>query len=159
MKYHQDIHHRKSIRLKNFNYSTSAIYFITLCIHNRECVLGKIIEGRMHLSLVGECVKNEWLSLQDRFPNAILDIFVTMPNHFHGIIYLQENNKISLGNIIRSFKSISAIKANQVSNKSGAFWQRNYWDRIVRNEQELNGLREYIENNPLKWELDSLYKP
>lgn len=158
MKFNPDIHHRKSLRLKHFNYSNVSAYFVTVCIQHKECLLGSIINSNNYLSPAGELIQNEWSSLYLRFPQITLDISVVMPNHFHAIIFIKENNTAQLGEIIRVFKSISAIKANQLLNRSGQpFWQRNYWERIIRNEQELDSLREYITNNPLQWEMDSLY--
>jgi len=176
MKYSPDVHHRRSIRLKNYDYSQAGAYFVTLCIQNRECVLGEIIDRNMHLSPVGENVLLQWTNLPQRFAGLELDVFVVMPNHFHSIIsinpvgaplaapYFVSNEKgaassaPTVGKILRAFKSISAIEGNRLLNRSNQpFWQRNYWEHVIRNEKELMTLRQYILSNPAQWELDSLY--
>jgi putative transposase len=91
MVYNPDIHHRKTLRLPNYDYSSVGYYFITICIHNRECLLGEIKNGVMILNEIGEMMKNEWLKLSERFDFINLDIFGLMPNHLHGIIEIIEN--------------------------------------------------------------------
>ena len=80
-----------------------------------------------------------------------------MPNHIHGIIFLQgaASSAPTLGRVVRAFKSISAIGANRLLNRAGQpFWQRNYFEHVVRDEDELHALRQYIRDNPLNWEVD-----
>lgn len=168
MKYNPDVHHRRSIRLKNYDYSQTGAYFITLCIQNRECLLGEIVDGNMHLSPTGENVFFQWTNLPQRFSGLELDVFVVMPNHFHAIISINSvgqgaalgaaSGAPTVGRILRAFKSISAIEGNRLLNRSNqSFWQRNYWEHVIRNEKELMTLRQYILSNPAQWELDSLY--
>jgi len=176
MKYNPDVHHRRSIRLKNYDYSQAGAYFITLCIQNRECLLGEIIDRKMQLSPVGESVFLQWTSLPKRFAGLELDVFVVMPNHFHASISINpvgaslakpcfvSNEKgaassaPTVGKILRAFKSISAIEGNKLLERSNQpFWQRNYWEHVIRDEKELMMLRQYIVDNPAQWELDSLY--
>jgi REP element-mobilizing transposase RayT len=168
MKYNPDVHHRRSIRLKNYDYSQAGAYFITLCVQNRECVFGEIVDRHMHLSPVGENVFLQWTNLPQRFAGLELDAFVVMPNHFHAIILINPVGQCAalgaasgaptLGRILRAFKSISAIEGNRLLNRSNQFfWQRNYWEHVIRNEKELMTLRQYILSNPAQWELDSLY--
>lgn len=168
MKYNPDVHHRRLIRLKNYDYSQAGAYFITLCIQHRECVLGEIIDRNMHVSPVGENVFLQWTNLPQRFSGLELDVFVVMPNHFHAIISINPlgqgavlgaaSGAPTVGKILRAFKSISAIEGNRLLNRSNqSFWQRNYWEHVIRNEEELMTLRQYILNNPAQWELDSLY--
>ncbi|MDP4999472.1 MAG: hypothetical protein NWQ41_10940, partial [Saprospiraceae bacterium] len=85
-KYNPNIHHRKSIRLKGYDYSQAGLYFITICIQHRACLFGHITKGEMILNDAGNMVKNEWLNLKTRFPNIELHDYVVMPNHFHGIL-------------------------------------------------------------------------
>lgn len=87
-KYDPDKHHRRSIRLKHYDYSTSGHYFVTICIQNRACLLGNIVAGQMQLNDAGRMVKQSWIDLPNRFPHIALDKFIVMPNHFHGIISL-----------------------------------------------------------------------
>jgi putative transposase len=88
MSYNPEIHHRRSIRLKDYDYSSGGAYFITICVKNRECLFGEIIEGKMNLSEIGEIAHNNWLNIPEHFNNVILDEFVVMPNHIHGILIL-----------------------------------------------------------------------
>lgn len=168
MKYNPDVHHRCSIRLKNYDYSQVGAYFVTMCIQNRECLLGEIVDRNMHLSPVGENVLLQWTNLPQRFSGLELDAFAVMPNHFHAIISINPvgqgavlgaaSSAPTLGKILRAFKSISAIEGNRLLNRfNRSFWQRNYWEHVIRNEKELVTLRQYILNNPAQWELDSLY--
>jgi putative transposase len=92
MKYNPDIHHRRSIRLKGYDYSQNGAYFVTICTQNRECLFGEIMNGEMVLNDAGEIMKKWWLELENKFPNFGLDVFVVMPNHFHGIIVI-DNEK------------------------------------------------------------------
>jgi REP element-mobilizing transposase RayT len=86
MSYNPEIHKRKSIRLKGYDYSQEGLYFITLCCQNRECLFGQIHNGSMILNDAGKMIENEWLNLENRFPNIELHEFIVMPNHFHGIL-------------------------------------------------------------------------
>jgi len=88
MKYNPDKHRRQSIRLKNFDYSQSSVYFVTICTHSHECVFGEIMNGEMHLSENGRIVDIEWAKTNDKRDNVVLDTYVVMPNHFHGIVIL-----------------------------------------------------------------------
>jgi len=135
-------------------------------------MLGNIINGLARLFPVGNVAKKFWLEIPKHFQNVELDQFVIMPNHIHGVIMiydykpvgvqyiepLQENKYQhiipgSIGSIIRSYKSAVTRWCNK-NNHQNFQWQRNYYEHIIRNENELNRIREYIQNNPLKWELD-----
>ena len=138
---------------------------MTICAYQRECLL----EG----ASVAALVKQVWQELPQRFPGVVLDEFVVMPNHVHFIVWITAANENvgaglalpnkkgaassapTLGNVVRAFKSITAIAINRHLGRSGTpLWQRNYYEHIIRNEEELNRLREYIYNNPLRWHLD-----
>ena len=86
MKYNPEIHHRRSIRLKEYDYSQAGAYFITMCTWQKECLFGKILNAEIMLSSVGKIVQQEWCNISKRFLNVELDTFVIMPNHLHGII-------------------------------------------------------------------------
>lgn len=88
MTYSPDIHHRRSIRLKGFDYSSANAYFVTVCVEDREFLFGNILDGEMHVSDAGHLVSEWWIKLPDKFPGIALDEFAIMPNHFHGIIVL-----------------------------------------------------------------------
>ncbi|WP_346837874.1 transposase [Microbulbifer sp. SAOS-129_SWC] len=165
---------RKSIRLKNYDYSNTGAYFITICIQHKHCLLGEVRDGAMQLNTAGRMVADHWLKIPSRFPQVILDEFVIMPNHIHGVIALPDKedtvpgssdvaNYAPLGRILQAFKSITTreytagVKARSWPSFPGKLWQRNYWDRVIRSETELSLIREYIRNNPLQWALDKLY--
>ena len=88
MKYNPDVHHRRSIRLKGYDYSQPGAYFITICTYRRACLLGDVIEGDMHLNPLGNMAWQCWQAIPDHFPHAVLDAFVVMPNHVHGIVWI-----------------------------------------------------------------------
>lgn len=144
--YDPNIHHRRSIRLRGYDYSTTGYYFVTSCTHEREIVLDRA-------DVVG-AVANVWERLPDRFPDVEVDEFVIMPNHLHGIIVVHDA-VAKLGKVMRAFKSISAIRANRLLNRGERpFWQRNYYERVIRSESELFAVRQYIRDNPLGWDVD-----
>jgi len=161
-------HHRRSIRLKAYDYSKPGAYFVTICSYKRECVFGNWINGEMLINEFGQIIENEWLKTAQIRDNIRLDEYVVMPNHFHGILFIACRGVLqyaptkefrspsqTIGSIIRGFKSTVTKQIKQLRNTPGAtIWQRNYYERIIRNEKELNRIREYILNNPLKWQLD-----
>lgn len=188
MKYNPNRHHRKSIRLKGYDYSQPGAYFVTICTQDRECLFGEIINGKMIINDAGKMVENEWIDLPHRFTNIQLHEYVIMPNHFHAILEIvvgatlvvaQNDNIVkndnqkgqpqgiaptdkTLGDIIGAFQSIvtvkyiHCVKTKKWQQFNKKLWQRNYWEHIVRNEQELNRIRLYIKNNPKKWQNDKL---
>lgn len=103
MKYNSKKYHRRSIRLKGYDYSQPGAYFITICTRDRSPVLAHIIDGEIHLSEIGKIVKEQWHNLKNRFPNVEIDEFVVMPNHIHGIIVITDadgNDGIGGTNIV-----------------------------------------------------------
>ncbi|MGC8770001.1 MAG: transposase [Brevinematia bacterium] len=90
MKYNPEIHHRRSIRLKGYDYSQPGAYFITLCVKNRENLFGTISNGQIQLNDYGKITQKYWLEIPSHFPDVSLDEFVIMPNHFHGIVIINE---------------------------------------------------------------------
>jgi len=150
---------RKSVRLGGYNYSQPGAYFVTICTHNRESYFDKSPQ-------IKQIVQTHWNRLDTRFPQIELDEFVAMPNHIHGILFiaevgaihelpLQDRRKMLLPKAIGYYKMNTAKEINQLLNRTGQpFWQRNYYEHIIRNEEELNRIGQYIRNNPLKWELD-----
>ena len=161
---------RKSIRLKGYDYSREGAYFVTICAQNRECLFGEIVDDKMVLNKYGEIVKNEWQRTGDIRPNIETDCFVVMPNHVHGIINIRrgvlqyaptngfKSPSQTIGAITRGFKSTTTKQINILRDTHGqCIWQRNYYEHIIRGEKDYNRIHEYIQNNPLKWELDSLH--
>lgn len=94
MTYDPQKHHRKSIRLKEYDYSKPNAYFITICTYNKECIFGAITNGEMHLNEYGKIVDNEWLKTPTIRQYVLLDKYIIMPNHFHGIIIIVDNVNI-----------------------------------------------------------------
>lgn len=158
MKYNPDKHHRRSIRLQGYDYSKAGSYFVTICIWQRECLLGNITNTNFELSRYGQVVQFNWNILEQKFKNVKLDEFIIMPNHIHGIIILTKSEEQPLAEVIRSFKTSSARRINQLRNSKGIpVWQRNYYEHIIRNEESMDKIREYIINNPLSWQQDQLH--
>jgi putative transposase len=157
MKYDPDHHRRQSIRLNGYDYSKSGAYFITICTYEREYLFGDIIDGAMELNIFGDIARSHWQQLSHYHPNLITDESIVMPNHLHGIIILDssiENTK-SISEIIRGFKTFSSKAINKIRDVRGIpVWQRTYYDRIIRNELELDRVRQYIINNPRNWDTD-----
>jgi putative transposase len=157
-------HHRRSIRLKEYDYSQPGEYFVTVCTYNHDCTLGEIVEGEMRLNEIGKIVEECWRQISYHFINVELDQFVVMPNHLHGIIILNEQcrgevtsplQKPTLGKVLAYFKYQSTKSINVINATPGnRFWQRNYYEHIIRNDNELNNIRDYIQNNVLQWAFD-----
>ena len=152
---------RKSMRLKNYDYAKNGLYFITICVQNREHLLGKIVDTQHIIYDSGKMINLIWDDLGKYFKGVTTYDFVVMPNHVHGIIEL-ENSSLTLSEIIRRFKTftthqyIKHVDNSQWQPFYKKLWQRNYYEHIIRNEQSLEKLRIYIENNPLKWDVDVL---
>ena len=178
MRYDPTKHHRRSIRLPGYDYSQPGYYFVTICCYQRQRLFGKIIDGAMQLNQYGEIVDHEWLKSSVIRPDIKLDEYIVMPNHFHGIVIinpvgansgspLQPSTAIpthpsmkprSLSSIIAGFKSAVTQKIDIMGNAPGTpVWQRNYYEHIIRNENALNNIRQYIINNPLSWHQDQLH--
>ena len=162
-------HQRHSLRIKKYNYSLPGAYFITICTYRKENILGYIIDGKIELNILGKITEREWLKTFQIRKNIQLDEYIVMPNHFHGIIILTENKGVlqyaptnkfhspsqSIGSIVRGFKSAVTRGIKRLDYPFlYSIWQRNYYEHIIRNENELNRIREYIQNNPLRWEYD-----
>jgi REP element-mobilizing transposase RayT len=171
-------HHRRSIRLTEYDYSQPGAYFVTICTKNQQSCFQQYPELKA-------IVSKQWRNLPDRFRNIELDEFVVMPNHVHGIILVtgddpnvgaglaparnpgRTQNTIkatarvapTVGKIVGTYKSICVtewlkyIRQNSIDTLGG-FWQRNYYEHIIRGESSLDRVREYVHYNPLKWELD-----
>ncbi len=174
MSYNSEKHHRRSIRLKGYDYSQPGAYFVTICTHQRDCLFGSVINGQMILNEYGKIVEQTWFDLVNHVGNVELDAFVVMPNHVHGIIIIIDNSDVvgagsepaptlrksqPLPEIVRQFKTFSAKRINQIRRTAGVpVWQRNYYEHIIRQEEVLQQLRAYISENPQRWELDEHYQ-
>jgi len=171
----------ESVRLKDWDYSKGGYYFVTICTLNGECIFGEVVEEKVQLSPIGHIVAEEWVKTEILRRNVTLGKWVIMPNHLHGIIIIKnddvethsrasinaethnnaslppyknkfEPQRNNLSSIIRGFKSATTGRIRSV--KRNFSWQSRFYDHIIRNEKSLNKIREYILNNPLKWELD-----
>ncbi len=150
-------YNRQSTRLRTHDYSSAGAYFITVCTHNRENLFGQIKDGMMYPNSLGIIVRDIWLGIPSRYRNIHLDEFVLMPDHVHGIILIPTMGAASsaptLGNILRYFKSLTAITINKhIQHSYCPVWQRGYWDRIIRNDEDMYTIQEYIRNNPYDWQ-------
>jgi putative transposase len=170
MKFDPQKHHRHSTRLKEYDYSQAGAYYVTIDVQNRECLFGEIVNYEMILNEAGKMVNKQWNALLEKFPNIELDVYQAMPNHFHGIIVVAENvdtrnvvvqnKKPTLGDIIGAFKSITTHEyILGVDNKNWPqfykrLWQRNYYEHVIRDETDLNRIRDYIQSNPVNWDED-----
>jgi putative transposase len=167
MKGSSEIYQDQSRRLKHWDYSTPGGYYVTICTQQRRLFFGTIEKNELNLSPVGEIVTQEWLKTASLRESVELDEFVVMPNHFHGIIFLkqvvgtgvqksEETKLISLGLIISQFKSACTrrIRANFVKDFA---WQSRFYDHVIRDEIDLQRIRIYIRDNPMKWALDKYY--
>ncbi len=165
----QKSNHRRSIRLSTFDYAQSAAYFLTICTDNRRPLLGRIVDGAFVESELGRIVRENWVSISTFHPDVWVDEFVVMPNHLHGIlifgrkphphVQLNQYQSVkpgSLPSIMRSFKACVTKQAKTVDLALESLWQRSYYEHILRSDKALAQAREYIVNNPLKWELDKL---
>ncbi len=140
---------RKNIRVQHFDYAANGAYFVTICTNFKR----NFIQDREK-----QIIKRELNSLEDRFKGIKIDIYTVMSNHLHFIIWL-DNSRISLSKIIQAFKSITTLRLKKAGFNKDLFWQRNFYEHIIRNENALIKIREYIKNNPhtLKIDLDDLY--
>ncbi len=162
IKYDPNKHHRRSIRLKEYDYAKAGAYFVTICTWQRQCFLGEVVNGEMQLSHYGDITQFYWHNLLNHHHHLELDEFVIMPNHLHGILILTDDSacrkRHGLPEIIRGFKTFSARRLNKIRCTAGvSVWQRGYYEHIIRNEESLMAIREYIVNNPLSWENDELH--
>ncbi len=181
MTYEPQKQHRQSIRLRQYDYSWPGAYFVTICVREKDCVLGEIVNGEMRLSEWGQIVHEFWDTLPAHFQNIAIDCRVTMPNHNHAIINIRHDRRgavaapsvaapnisetgeetsplrLTLGQIVAYYKYQTTKRLNELRGTPGVpFWQRNYWEHVIRDEMDLNRIQQYIENNPLRWREDQL---
>ena len=187
-------HHRRSIRLQAWDYTSAGAYFVTICAYKGLLIFGEITNNeKHHLSLLGHLVDLCWQAIPAHFPMVTLDAHIVMPNHFHGILWIDNSNldtdtvgathvvgathgsplhdpvpqqphgpqKQSLGAIIGQFKSSVTRRFNQIVLPENALghpvWQRNFYDKVVRSDEQLRTYQTYIANNPCQWFSDKLH--
>ena len=210
MPYDPRNHHRRSIRLKGYDYACPGWYYLTICTFERQFLFGEIVRSQMHPSIIGTIARECWNEIPKHFPRTALDVAVVMPNHLHGILIINgeaigtgttrraqgacRNMPVqrprlaafgqpvpgSLATMLGLFKQAVTrrLEARQAPELSAAdsyghdtaspgmpwhprtnrnrphIWHENYYEHIIRNEKELNRIREYICNNPLRWPYD-----
>jgi len=177
VKFDNQIHQRRSIRLKNYDYTQPGAYFVTIVTYQRECLFGEVIEGEIVLNAFGKASRDEWFRTAVLRTNVRVfpDEMIAMPNHIHGIIWIIDSDQgrgaaslrpyytphvvpDSLGAIVRAFKSAVTYRINGMRDtRKAKVWQRNYYEHIIRNEGELINIWNYIDTNPLNWQEDQLY--
>lgn len=190
VKFDPQKHHRRSIRLKGYDYSQEGAYFVTIVTWQREFLFGEVVNQEMRLNKVGKIVEWEWLELPKRLSYVELGAYMVMPNHFHGILFIHENvgatrqgqigsqsdakplhhittkgidgsplprgpKPFSLGAILAQFKSRATKRIWKIPEfKEAPVWQRNYYEHIIRDEEDLQNKTDYINANPLLWDED-----
>ncbi len=168
---------RKSNRLRDYDYSTSGYYYVTICTKDREEFFGAISNEYMILNKYGGIAKNKLKEIPKHYENIDIDLFIIMPNHIHGIIVINDNNYANVGTeqcsvptkenrissrknygllskTVKSFKDAVTKDIKLLSGKDVKLWQRSFYDHIIRSEESLDEIRRYINENPLKWALD-----
>jgi putative transposase len=164
--------HSRSMRLKDYNYSQEGAYFITICAYNRQHIFGDIINEQMNLNRYGETAFSCWQQIPEHFGNVDLDVFAILPNHIHGIVSISEarhampliDDKLrafgervpgSISTIIASYKSATTKVIHSLPDSSHRqIWQRGFYDHVIRDDNDLDQIREYIEANHLLWSQD-----
>lgn len=177
LKYDPDQPFRHSIRLPGYDYAQPGAYFVTVCTKDRECLFGEVLNGKMVLNEAGRMVEGVWGELPRNYTGIDVAGFVVMPNHIHGIIVLATGGAgpracpdggrqqgaaptMSLMDVVHRFKSLTTTRYRHGVAEwnwlpfPGRLWLRNYYERIIRNEAELNCVRQYIIDNPMQWEMD-----
>ncbi|AQG78183.1 transposase [Spirosoma montaniterrae] len=159
----------ESTRLAEYDYGSNGMYFITICTKNRECRFGEIItdsngEWFLQPTPIGQRVLEGWHAISHYQPYVLLDVFQLMPNHLHGVLWICKDNyegwqpnvfgpqRQNLASIVRGFKS--GVKTFATTNGLVFDWQPRYYDRVIRNIDELNRIRQYIDANPYNWYKD-----
>jgi REP element-mobilizing transposase RayT len=178
---------RRSIRLKEYDYRQAGAYFVTIVTQDRSCLFGDVVNGKMQLNDAGQMVHAVWDDLPKYYPGVETDIFVVMPNHIHGVIFLVGAGPcacpefggqpqgvaptinasanlvaqhLSLPDVLHRFKTLTTQRYTRGVKKTGwsrfnsRLWQRNYFEHVIRSEDSLNRIRQYIFDNPVRWEFD-----
>lgn len=157
-------------RLKHRDYSSAGLYFVTTCADFKRCIFGDVHSEKVEPSALGRIVRESWVGIPAHFPQVRLHESIVMPNHVHGIIEivellgvaqhaapLQGSGELpalvpgSLSVMVRSFKAEVTRRARLELGWKGEIWQRNYFDRVIRDGQEFSDASRYIAENPLRW--------
>jgi REP element-mobilizing transposase RayT len=159
MNYNPEIHHRRSIRLKGYDYSSQGVYFITFCVQGRANLLGHIDNGELYLSDAGKMIEKWYDEIPNKFPNVECGEMVIMPNHFHCIWnFINQQDGITIPKVVQWFKTMTTNEYIRGVKELGwqpfdkRLWQRNYYEHIIRNEQAYENISNYIKTNPERWQ-------
>ena len=169
-----EVQGRRSIRLKGYDYTQVGAYFVTIAVRGRLALFGEVVNGEVRLNEAGDMAGCLWEAMPRRFPFVVMDAFVVMPDHVHGIVVIRNDgtrapikdaptpgradatpNVRALGDVVGAYKSLTtAAYIRGVHNAGwppfyGRLWQRNFYERVVRDEYEMNEIRVYIRDNPL----------
>ena len=159
-------HNRRSIRLRGYDYGRSGVYFVTICTHNRGPLLCHVGGGSVRLTATGRRVSECWEELPIHFPYLVLDEFVVMPDHVHGVLHIRDCRAgpppaiarfghpppAALSSIVGAFKAAASKRINADRGIPGApVWQRNYYECVIRSNAALERVRVYIARNPIRW--------
>lgn len=164
---HIELPKRKSFRLRDYDYSQAGYYFITICTHERKNILCNIVGAglcarpNIELSDLGLKVENSILNIPSIFIGIYVDQYIIMPNHFHAIVVINKAGGYGnppLQNMIGRIKSFTTYEYNKIKNAKGILlWQKSYYEHIIRDEEDLRVIREYMDNNPAEWIEDEYY--
>ncbi len=170
MKYDPDHHHRRSLRLRGYDYRQPGTYFVTAVLQDRECLLGEVVNDEMCLNEPGRMVQSVWQDTPSFYPGVGVDSFIVMPNHIHAILVLDGARRdggetsggrvLSVGDVIQRLKTLTTRRYVDGVQHQGwrpfrkRLWQRNYYEHIVRDAAALRRFQEYVVANPLRWQLD-----
>ena len=153
---------RKSLRLKDYDYSQNGAYFITICTKDRKPLFGAVGAD----SISAQIISNAFEQIIAQYPCVSCPIYVVMPNHFHAILTIDRADMESaptISIVVQGFKRLStieyikAVKDGLLPPFDKQIWQRTFHDHIIRNENDYLEIAEYIQNNPLRWQLDRFY--
>ena len=172
MNYDPNLHHRRTVRLHDYDYSQSGAYFVTVCTEGRKALFGAFVqdgEPFVELNAAGLQVRRCWTEIPQHFPSVSLDEFLVMPDHLHGILLLggegaslgrsrgandysplQDGTARTVGSVVRGFKIGVTKWFNENRPTADKVWQRSFYEHVIRNEQELHATRQYIQENPLR---------
>jgi REP element-mobilizing transposase RayT len=177
MEFDPEIHHRRSIRLRGYDYSQPGAYFLTICTQEKLSLFGEVVESEMVLNDAGQMVRQWWFELPRKFPRVELDRDVVMPNHVHDIVRIVGADRrvrpgqllpssegahagAPLHRVVQWFKTMTTNDYLRHVHEDGwpslrsKLWQRNYYEHIIRNQHEFEIIQEYIATNPLRWDSD-----
>ena len=169
--YDPQTHHRHSVRLPGHDYAGGGVYFLTICAHAKKSLFGRVVDGQMRINRLGRVVQRQWSRTIMLRPRVQQNAFVVMPNHVHAVVSIQQDHagtarraptpqfgrpmSRALSTIVRSFKSAATKQIRQMLKSPGiVVWQRNYYEHIVRSDDELSRIRWYVQTNPERWHLD-----